>query len=345
MSKRRLLLAGLAAAALTAVANVLTTARLTPGLGVLVVVELVGGLAIGWAAISQFRLWSSKSALLAGQDLFVRGLSILVIGLLGAFVGAASYEFLGARAAVGNGLHGALVGGAVGLLLSFPMAPLVRRSKEVEDQKEEHLTESVASHEDLVTPVRLPTWNRRFAARALDALLLWVAFRLLDAATGPDTLGGTTDAEAWRSILIVWALYDIVLHPLFGATAGKALCRIRVVDAGGAARVGVLRAAGRWASSTRRCSGPSRSCPLTSCGRSTPGSARSSPCTAAPSSSPRPNGADSGGSRPSSAPQSSPRPSALSARSRLSGEEHCGRLAPRQHPVLVDAGEVVGEPF
>jgi hypothetical protein len=46
--------AGLAATAvaLTVVANVLTAARLTVGLGVLVVVEIVGGVAIGRAAIA-----------------------------------------------------------------------------------------------------------------------------------------------------------------------------------------------------------------------------------------------------------------------------------------------------
>jgi RDD family len=170
----------------------------------------------------------SHRALAPGCDTYV----ILTFAGLGAIVGASPANPLGFR--IGYGIHGALVGAAVGV----PCWAFFRWHQGMEAEAEEERVEALAGHEELVTPVRLPTWNRRFVARVLDTLLLVGAGLLLEVATGAN----------WMLVaLVLWPLYDIVLHAGFGATAGKALCRICVVDAGGAARVGVLRAAGRWA--------------------------------------------------------------------------------------------------
>jgi RDD family len=115
---------------------------------------------------------------------------------------------------------------------------IFRWYQRMEEEAGKDREEALAAHEALVTPVTLPTWNRRFAARVLDTLLLIGASLLLAGATGAN----------WFLLAVpLWALYDIALHAVLGATAGKALCRLRVVHADGAARVGALRAAGRWA--------------------------------------------------------------------------------------------------
>jgi hypothetical protein len=229
MSNRRTRLAGLTAiaVALTAIANVLTGSWLTTGHGVLVVVEIVGGVAIGRAAIAMFN---------PNEDPSDRSIIIFTLALVGAAVGAISIPGpLGVH--IGNGIHGALISGAVGIPLSFPLAPLVRWQHRKTKEEQEERAEAFAPHEDLVTPVQLPTWNRRLAARVLDTLLL----------VGVSLLGAVVTGANWVLLaLVLWPLYDIVLHAWFGATAGKTLCRICVVDADGAARVGVLRAAGRW---------------------------------------------------------------------------------------------------
>jgi hypothetical protein len=205
------------------VANVLTAARLTPPRGVLIVVEIVGGLAISYAAIAVFH---------TGGWPGIRGYVILAFALLGAV------EPWTLGVSVENGLHGALIGGAAGLPVSFPLAWFIRWRQETQAEAEEEREEALAGHEDLVTPVQLPTWNHRFVARMLDTLLLVGVSLSLEVATGANWL---------LLALVLWPLYDIVLHAWFGATAAKALCRICVVDAGGAPRVRVLRAAGRWA--------------------------------------------------------------------------------------------------
>jgi hypothetical protein len=122
-----------------------------------------------------------------------------------------------------------------------------RGRQRLEDEAEEEKAEALAGYEALVTPVKLPRWNQRLSARALDTALLLGAGKLLALAIGTEWFALATGAEWFVIALLLWPLYDIALHAGLGATAGKALCRMRVVDAGGAERVGVLRAAGRWA--------------------------------------------------------------------------------------------------
>jgi RDD family len=216
------------ALALTILANVVTADRpSTSGRAVLAVTEVLGGVALGYAAIAV-----SSS----GGDPSMRGMAILSFGLLGMVFGVLVPDPLGVRLA--NGIHGALIGSFVGVPLSLVWAPFLRWHQGMEHEAEEERAEALAAHETLVTPVKLPTWNRRFAARVLDTLLLIGTSLLLALATG---------AEWFLVALLLWPLYDIVLHAVLGATTGKALCRIRVVHAGGAARVGVVRGAGRWA--------------------------------------------------------------------------------------------------
>jgi hypothetical protein len=231
--RARLALLVLIAVALTILANVATEQwPLTARGAVLIVAEILGGVALGHTAIAVF----------SGRDGSWRGVVTIAGGGIGMLIGLV-WVPAPLLVRMANGIHGALIGG----LIAFVVASFFRGRQRMEDEAEEEKAEELAGHEALVTPVKLPRWNQRFSARVVDTGLLVGAGKLLALAIGTEWFAPATGAEWFVVALLLWPLYDIALHAGLGATAGKALCRMRVVDAGGAERVGVLRAARRWA--------------------------------------------------------------------------------------------------
>jgi len=101
---------------------------------------------------------------------------------------------------------------------------------------DEEKAAELTAFEAVTTPVRLPDWNRRLLARIVDTGLL--------------ALGGLAAAGAFGTFLtalVVWPVYEIPLVAAFGATAGKFLLGIRVLGVHAGTRVGVGRAAARFA--------------------------------------------------------------------------------------------------
>lgn len=76
------------------------------------------------------------------------------------------------------------------------------------------------------------SWGLRAAARLFDIVLIWYPCALLAGALGVEVVDGEVVGPRWPSFLfpVVFVLYETLLVGRFGQTAGKWLCRIKVVD-------------------------------------------------------------------------------------------------------------------
>jgi hypothetical protein len=232
--RTRFLVLAAAAVALTMTANAVPVARMAPLLtstgAVVILAQVIGGLALGYAVLA------------VGDDKSMRayrGWSVVSFAGLGLIFGALGAESLWMRPVLG--IQVALIFSLIGLVISPVWGRFLRWHDRMSDEAEEEQQEAMAAHEALVTPVMLPTWNRRLVARLIDTILAVGVIVLVLV-----SLGRPIAPTLFVVAAILWPLYDIPLHASVGATAGKALCRIRVVHAGGADHVGVLRATGRW---------------------------------------------------------------------------------------------------